>query len=192
MLAELRASGAGSLAHYRAAARSRPYATGFVICFAKGILADMLAQKVVARRQELDRRQVLAMGLFSGCFTGCAYHVLFNQVFPRLFGASKGLGVALSQTAADMGIVFPLLYMPTYYFFDEVCKAGSVCGIPDRWASDINESMRQYVKVWPATMLCVFAVVPTELRVAFIACVSFSWLIVLSVISHRPTAARGT
>jgi len=178
------ASGGRLLARYRFLAKSRPYATGFATCFAKGIIADILAQKVIARRKEVDRRQTLAMGVFSGCFCGCAYHFIFNKAFPAVFGASKELGVVLSQAAADMSIVFPLLYMPTFYLFDELCRSGSLGGIPARWRAEIGNSMRQYVKVWPATMICVFTVVPVELRVAFIATVSFSWLIALSVMTH--------
>merc|ERR1711907_901746 len=100
------------------------------------------------------------MGLFSGCFTGCAYHFIFNVAFPRLFGTSRSFALAARQTAADMSVVFPFLYMPTFFFFDELCKHGTVRGIPARWQNEIGTSMKNYVSIWPATVFMVFTVVP--------------------------------
>mmetsp|Transcript_111919 Transcript_111919/g.239069 ORF Transcript_111919/g.239069 Transcript_111919/m.239069 type:complete len:267 (+) Transcript_111919:251-1051(+) len=169
---------------YRALHKAYPYALGFAVCFTKGIIADTLAQKAIARREKVDGRQVLAMGLFSGCFTGCAYHFIFNVAFSRIWGASKSLSTVLSKAATDGILVFPFLYMPTFYYFDELIRHGSLKAIPERWMTEIRSCMRSYVNIWPATMLCVFTIVPVELRISFIASVSFTWLIILSVISH--------
>lgn len=183
-LRRLRCFGRTLVPRYRELTAAYPFSFGFGVCFFKGILADILAQKVIARKKELDRRQVLAMGLFSGSFTGCAYHYIFNIVFTRLLGTSTSLSVVSAKTLLDAFIVFPFLYMPTYYFFDEVFKQGGASGLPARWCNEIATSMRNYANVWPATMVCVFMLVPVELRVSFIASVSFGWLITLSLISH--------
>jgi len=171
-------------AQYRAWNSSRPFALGFALCFAKGVLADTFAQKVVERRERLDRPRVLAMALFSGAFCGCCYHYLFNVAFPRAFGAVKSLRSILVKTAADGVFVFPFLYMPTFYMINDGVRLGSLAGVTQRWFGEIGGSMQEYVKVWPATMLCVFSVIPVELRVSFIASVSFVWLVVLSVIAN--------
>lgn len=171
-------------ARYRTLNSSRPFTLGFAVCFAKGVLADMFAQKVVERRERLDRRRVLAMALFSGAFCGCCYHCIFNVVFPRAFGTAKSLGAILVKTGADGVIVFPFLYMPVFYVINDAVRLGSLSGVIQRWVEEISGSMQEYVKVWPATMLCVFTIIPVELRVSFIASVSFFWLIVLSIIAN--------
>lgn len=144
----------------------------------------MLAQKVIGRQQDLDHKRMLAMGLFSGTFTGCGYHFIFNVAFSRIIGQSTSTLYAIFKTAADAALIFPFLYMPTFYFFEEAVRYGRIDRIVQRWRMDITMSMNKYVKIWPAAMLCVFTVVPAELRVTFIAAVSFGWLIVLSVMSH--------
>jgi len=169
---------------YRALNSSRPFGIGFALCFAKGVLADTFAQKVVERRERIDHRRILAMALFSGTFCGCCYHYIFNIAFPRVFGTAKSLGAILKQTGMDGVLVFPFFYMPTFYVINDGVRLGSLSGVTQRWLEEIGGSMQEYVKVWPATMLCVFTVVPVELRVSFIASVSFAWLIVLSVISN--------
>jgi hypothetical protein len=159
---------------------------GFSVCFVKGIVADTLAQKVIGRRQDPpDLRRTLAMALFSGTFCGCVYHSIFNVLFMRVWGTSSSLLTIASKAAADGIVVFPFMYMPTYIFFDEFLCYGSVSRIFTRWCDEIGASMRKYVYIWPATMVCVFTVVPIELRISFISGVSFMWLILLSVISHE-------
>jgi len=171
-------------ASYRLYSKRMPFMTSFALCFSKGLLADSLAQLVIERRTHIDGRRVGAMALFSGSFTGCAYHFIFNRIFPLIFGMSKNIPTIAAQVGADAFAVFPFLYMPTYLVFDELLRCGSFFGVPSRWCTELKNSMRQYMKIWPPTMLCVFALVPTELRVSFIASVSFVWLIILSVISH--------
>jgi len=171
-------------ARYRFYNKRWPFMTAFAVCFSKGLLADSLAQFVIERRRRIDGRRVVAMALFSGSFTGCAYHFIFNNIFLRMFGTSKSIPTITAQAGIDFIAVFPFLYMPTYLLFDELLRCGSIFGVPSRWCTELESSMRQYIKIWPPTMLCVFAVVPTELRVSFIASVSFVWLIILSVISH--------
>eukprot|EP00404_Azadinium_spinosum_P002476 CAMPEP_0180421162 /NCGR_PEP_ID=MMETSP1036_2-20121128/3007_1 /TAXON_ID=632150 /ORGANISM="Azadinium spinosum, Strain 3D9" /LENGTH=213 /DNA_ID=CAMNT_0022426415 /DNA_START=198 /DNA_END=836 /DNA_ORIENTATION=+ len=129
----LTSTGQKIFSRYRALHKAYPYALGFAVCFTKGIIADTLAQKAIARREKVDGRQVLAMGLFSGCFTGCAYHFIFNVAFSRLWGASKSLSTVISKAATDGILVFPFLYMPTFYYFDELIRHGSLKAIPERW-----------------------------------------------------------
>lgn len=171
-------------ARYRTLNQAYPFAIGFALCFVKGVLADCFAQKVVENRENVDRPRVLAMALFSGTFCGCCYHAIFNVAFPRVFGVVKSWRVVTAQIASDGILVFPFLYMPVFYAINDGVRIGTLAWVPTRWSEDIASSMREYVKVWPATMLCVFTVIPVELRVSFIAGVSFAWLVVLSVMAN--------
>lgn len=171
-------------ANYRGLQKAFPYAMGFAICFCKGAVADVIAQKAVEKRKTLNTRRLLGMALFSGSFCGCTYHFCFNVAFPRIFGVAQTLRTAAAKAAADAIVVFPFMYMPIYFCFDEVFALGNTKGIVARWHSEIWPAMKQYKNVWPATMLISFTVVPVELRVTFVAGVSFMWLICLSTFSH--------
>lgn len=170
---------------YRNLLRRRPYFVGFLFCFGKGVTADVIAQGVFEEQSEIDHRRTLAAAFFSGSFCGCAYHAIFNIWFTRIFGASKNAGAVLSKTLADGCVVFPFLYMPWYFACDELIRCGSYTGILRRWQTEMHQVMVDYLKVWPFACLCAFSVVPTELRITFLAMVSFCWLILLSMITHE-------
>ena len=42
-----------------------------------------------------------------------------------------------------------------------------------------------YWSMWPPVHLLSFTVIPQELRISFVACVSFVWLVYLSNASHQ-------
>lgn len=183
-LIDLRTNWISFQLRYRFLNQTRPFAMAFGLCFTKGVIADLVAQKCVERCEKVDGRRLLAVALFSGCFTGCAYHFIFNVTFPRIFGLSKSLATVSMKALADASLIFPFLYMPIFYSFDEFFRHGTISSVPSRWFNDVSSCLQEYAKIWPATMLCVFSVVPPDLRVSFIAGVSFMWLILLSVLSH--------
>jgi len=174
----------GLLLRLRQAMKARPYTLGFLTCAAKGVLADLITQKAIERKGELDVRRTMGMAIFSGSFCGCAYHFIFNIAFPRIFGTGVCLATLAGRISADALVVFPTLYMPCYLFFDELCRHGTLANLWQRYHAELGQSMRKYVQVWPTAMLLTFSVVPAELRVLFIASISFGWLTVLSAVSH--------
>ena len=54
-----------------------------------------------------------------------------------------------------------------------------------RYRHDAYDVLTTYWCAWPAVHFTSFTIVPTELRVGFVACVSFCWLIYLSYASHK-------
>lgn len=186
---------------YRDISKTRPFTVGFVVCFAKGVLADSIAQITVEGTDSIDSRRLLAMAFFSGTFTGCGYHVIFNIVFARFvgdaaatFGTSCTRGVLAKQVfakiALDALVVFPFLYMPWFLLCDEGIRLGSLAGVCGRWRAEVAGSLHEYTKIWPAAVLCVFTVVPVELRVSFISAVSLCWLVVLSMVTNASCCAQ--
>jgi len=57
-----------------------------------------------------------------------------------------------------------------------------------RYISDARgELLWKYWAIWTPAQCLTFSVVPEHLRTPFVALVSFFWLMILSVISSRPT-----
>jgi len=169
---------------YRDLNKAYPLRMSFMFCFLKGILADLLAQKVIEGRETVEKRRTLAIALFSGTFCGCVYYWIFNVAFERVFAPLAGLTTVLPRVATDAVFVFPFMYMPTFYFFDEIVRFGTLTNLTTRWTDEICSSIPEYVKVWPAANMISFLFVPVELRITFASGVSFLWLILLSFISH--------
>jgi len=169
---------------YRVVARAYPLRTSFTLCFATGCLANLFVQSAVEHCQKLDWRRVFAVALFSGAFTGCAYHGIFNIAFPFIFGSSKALPTVFSQVVVDAAIVFPFAYMPSFELSNALIRTGSISGVFSRWLDNVGSAVNEYMKIWPVATICIFTVVPVELRVLFLAGVSFVWLVILSLLSR--------
>lgn len=133
----------------------------------------------------LDMYRALAMALFSGTFCGCGYHFIFNRAYATIFGASTTWAVAVAKTVGDALIVFPFMYMPTFYFFDELLRSGTLRRIPERFKKEMQGCMETYMYIWPVANMLMFKVVPAELKVSYIASVSFGWLLILSYIAQQ-------
>lgn len=176
---------------YRSLLRRWPFCGSFTVCFTKGVCADLVAQFAIEDCEHWDGRRTLAVAFFSGSFTGCGYHLLFNVIFARVFGAAASCAVVLKKTAMDAFVTFPFMYMPWFFVCDEFIRYGNYEGIYDRWRSEIRSCMTSYVQIWPWALLCLFTVVPVELRTTFTAAVSFAWLVLLSLLTN-PAVGGGS
>mmetsp|Transcript_158359 Transcript_158359/g.303885 ORF Transcript_158359/g.303885 Transcript_158359/m.303885 type:complete len:236 (-) Transcript_158359:65-772(-) len=176
--------GTNIVQRYRSFSLAYPFTAAFGICAAKGFLADAFAQKVIERKPGFEPRRAIAMTLFSGSYCGCAQHFVFNVAFTRIFGTCTKLPTAMKKMVADFSGHAPFMYMPTYFAFDELLRFGTLAGLWERYKEDLPKTMKEYLKVWPAVMMCLFTVVPVELRITVLAAVSFVWLIILSVTAH--------
>lgn len=139
-----------------------------------------------------DMYRASAMALFSGTFCGCGYHWIFNKAYVAIFGTSTSWAVTLAKTFGDGLIVFPFMYMPTFYFFDELFRSGSIRRIPARFCEEMGGCMETYMYFWPLANMLMFKVVPSELKVTYIAFVSFGWLLILSYIAQQSRNTRVT
>lgn len=164
--------------------KTRPFATAFFLYSGKAVLTDIFAQKVIERKRNLDRPRTAAMACFGGAYAGCFQHYVFNIAFTRLFGASQTINVALKKVLADACVHTPFLYLPCYLALDEAMSVGSIDGLWNRWCDVILPSMKSYAMVWPMVYVCVFSIVPTELRMTTVALASLVWLVMMSCATH--------
>jgi len=179
------AKGGGALQVYRKFSRTYPWVTAFGICFFKGAFADFFVQKIIEKRTEVDTTRTFALALFSGSYCGCAQHFVFNIAFTRIVGTSTKLPAAIAKTFLDFLGHAPFMYLPCYLAFDQFMRFGvDPWKLWERWERDLWNTWCAYIKVWPFVMMVAFTVVPMELRISVLACVSVVWLMVLSCVAH--------
>lgn len=169
---------------YRHLCSTWPWAMAFSICFLKGAAADTFAQKAIEKRAVIDERRTLGLALFSGAYCGCAQHFVFNVAFTWILGTCTKLPTAIKKTFLDFLGHAPFLYLPTYLAFDEFLRFETLRGLWDRIQVDLWNTWCAYIKVWPPVMMFCFTIVPVELRVTCLACVSVVWLMILSCVAH--------
>lgn len=131
----------------------------------------------------LDLRRSLAFLLYGGFYQGCANEYIYNTIFPRL-GTGTDMKTVAKKVAADMGFFSPMICIPMAYVVKGILNGCSIRESYANYWSDVKHKGVIY-KNWmifiPAQCLT-FSIIPQHFRVAFVAGVSFFWMIILSCI----------
>ena len=181
------------LSLYRIASRSFPLATAFATCFVKGSASDAIAQKQVEGAEKLDWKRNFAFAFFSGAWLGCGQHFTYNVAFTRIFGTGTDVVTAMKKVIADSTVHVPMVYLPLYYMFKGVVLEeddGTASAGLMRYRADAYNVLTTYWSAWPLVHFTSFTILPVELRIVFVAGVSFVWLVYLSYASHKEDHER--
>jgi len=186
-------NGIPPLKWYRRVSRSAPFATAFATCAMKGSASDAVAQLKLERRKKLDVGRNAAFALFSGGYLGIGQHYVYNVAFARIFGTATDLTTTIKKVLADSTVHVPLIYLPLYYPFETVVLGkGNVMDGLRKYRSDAPTVLRTYWSMWPPVHAISFGLLPPELRIGFVATISFVWLIFLSNQSHKATCLKSS
>jgi len=175
-----------------------PFAFGVGVSTIKTSASDLLVQKVVENKKEIDWKRNLAFCTF-GCFYlgGVQYAIyvpLFSRMFPNAasFAAkslrdkmkdAKGQIALLSQVFLDQCVHHPLLYFPAFYMTKEVVTSE---GNPDfmkalsQYKDNMIEDLKALWKIWVPATFVNFAIMPMWARIPTVAATSMIWTCILS------------
>ena len=186
--------------------RTMPLASAFLTCGVKASLADAVAQTrtnlemssvleesdgidtiAVETTSPFDNRRNVAFLLYGGLYQGMTQEIIFNDGFPLLFGRGTDVTTVLSKVACDSFVVTPFLCLPVAYIVKSVIFDYSIQEAISRYVDDVinNKLLIRYWSLWGPTQCLTFGVVPEHLRIAFIAAISFIWVIIFSSITAK-------
>lgn len=98
----------------------------------------------------------------------------------------------MAKSLLNMVVIAPFLCLPTMYF-----AKGVVFDEMDRWLKnylyDVQHKglLQKYWIVWGPVNTLTFSIVPEDMRITFVACISFFWSIVLSSIANSEQESTG-
>ena len=115
--------------------KTMPLASAFLTCGVKASLADVVAQKRAAKEavqadgysetdavilgdaeeSSFEKRRNLAFFLYGGLYQGMAQEVIFNEVFPLIFGQGTDPLTVASKVLCDSLFITPFLCLPVAY-----------------------------------------------------------------------------
>ncbi len=175
-----------------------PFAFGVGISTVKTSFSDLLVQKVVENKKEVDWKRNAAFCTFGFFYLGGVQYALYVPVFGRMFPnaasfAAKSLKdklkdtrgqiALLSQVFLDQCVHHPLMYFPAFYMTKEVVTSD---GNPDfgkalaQYRENMMDDLKALWKIWvPATMVN-FAIMPMWARIPTVAATSMIWTCILS------------
>lgn len=127
----------------------------------------------------------LAFILYGGLYQGMAQQYIYNYLFPSWFGAGNDIATVLTKVSFDLIFVSPLICIPIAYLVKSTIYGQNWKEGIEKYIYDLRHKnlLLTYYAIWFPAGLCSFGLVPDHLRIAFIAFVSFFWLIILSTIS---------
>lgn len=173
--------------------KNSPYLAAFVTCGVKASAADLIAQSKEGNSADDSStvRRNIAFILYGGIYQGVMQEHIFNHIYPALFGTSTSLATVAVKVIFDMLVLSPFLCLPVAYLTKSIIFQYSPMEAIRRYISDIRERglLKKYWSLWGPVQCLTFSVVPEHFRIAFVACVSFFWLILLSSITAKGEAA---
>jgi len=176
--------------------QTAPYQAAFLTCGVKASLSDTISQKTVEKVQsstgEVSEHRFcfsrnFAFILYGGLYQGVTQHVIFNEIYPAVFGSGTDLQTVAVKVLFDQLVLTPFLCLPIAYLVKAAVFQYPLQEGLDKYVMDAKKDLLwKYWAIWTPTQCLTFSVVPEHLRIPFIAMVSFFWLIILSNITSRP------
>jgi len=115
--------------------------------------------------------------------------IIFHEIFPKIFGQGTDVFTVISKLAFDMLVVSPFVCLPVAYLvksdiFQYIIGEGLA-----RYEDDVTKNglLLKYWSIWGPVQCLTF---PVHLRIAFIALISFFWLIIFSSITAKGQKER--
>jgi len=169
-----------------------PLQAAVLTCGVKASLADFVAQvrSFSDSEQAIEMKRNAAYIIYGGIFIGLMCHVEYDVIFPQLFGTSHNFQTIASKVLFDNFISAPLMWLPPAYFIKAILFGYPLQEGADRYVTDIKEGLLiKYWSLWLPAQVISFTFVPDQLRVLFMACISFGWFIVLSSVQSETDSA---
>jgi len=164
-----------------------PILAAFATCGIKGGLADRVVQWRDVSVTKFSIKRNLAMALYSGTVLGILCEITYNRIYPIIFGTEAKMARIVKMVLFDAFVGAPIIWLPPAYFMQALVQRYPQRDALKKYIKDVRENglLTKYWSVWlPATSFN-FSVVPTHFRIAFVAVVSFFWLLVLSFVSNK-------
>ena len=190
---------------------SYPLLSAVTTCSVKGCLADCIAQRrndaaveagngddesslaeaKSSNEPKFSFRRNAAYVLYGGGVLGVFSDLMFNYVYPFLFGGLGGIVHLTAVVVFDNMVTAPLLWLPPVYCVKAILYGQSLKSGIQKYCNDVKQNglLKQYWTVWFPAQLFNFSLVPAHLRIAFMAAISFFWMIILSCISSNSKKA---
>jgi len=186
---------------------------GVVISTIKTSVSDLLVQKVVEQRAEVDWKRNAAFATFGCFYLGGVQYLIYVPLFGRLFPNAaqfaskplrekvkdfKGIRDLLGQVFLDQCVHHPFMYFPAFYCTKELVmqEKPSLPRVLGEYRANMKDDLIALWKVWVPSTLLNFAFMPMWARIPWVAGTSLVWTCILSAmrggdIQHGQEMAGG-
>eukprot|EP00527_Entomoneis_sp_CCMP2396_P003509 CAMPEP_0198151686 /NCGR_PEP_ID=MMETSP1443-20131203/56617_1 /TAXON_ID=186043 /ORGANISM="Entomoneis sp., Strain CCMP2396" /LENGTH=435 /DNA_ID=CAMNT_0043817441 /DNA_START=119 /DNA_END=1422 /DNA_ORIENTATION=- len=190
-----------------------PFAFGVVFSGFKTSFSDLMVQKVVEQREQVDWKRNAAFAAFGFFYLGGVQYAIYVPFFSRIFPTAKtfsaqpwrqkikdfrGMFECGAQVFIDQCIHHPLMYFPAFYITKELVmrEKPDIMACLREYQGNMNEDLQALWKIWVPATLFNFAFMPMWARIPVAATTSLVWTMILSTmrggdVAHRDDLAGG-
>ena len=143
---------------------------------------DMVAQLFVEKNKQYDFARTLRFGTFGALAVGPMMHYWY-AILQRFFPGDN-FASAVKKLACDQ-IIFAPTIVASFFVGITLLEGNGFDTISRKFASDYIPAMKMNYYIWPAAQTITFTVIPYNLRVPWVSCVSLVWNTVLSLITNK-------
>ncbi|CAB9500654.1 Mpv17 / PMP22 family [Seminavis robusta] len=175
-----------------------PFAFGVVISGIKTSCSDLLVQKVIERKEQVDWKRNAAFAAFGFVYLGGVQYAIYVPFFGRLFPRTaafvakpfrekvkdtRGILGTAAQVFLDQAVHHPLMYFPAFYATKELVmkEKPDVGRAMSEYRQNMKEDLLALWKVWVPATFVNFFFAPMHLRIVGVAATSLVWTCILSV-----------
>ncbi len=162
----------------------RPFASQVAICGVKSVAADLLVQRYIEKRKEIDYWRLGAWSTFGLLYCGVAQWFLYIKVMSKCFPAIEAARplTVVGQMCMDNFLFTPLFYYPSFYLCSEVIQSPtpSLYSALKRYKQNAWEDNTSMWAVWIFADLGIYGFLPLHLRLPANHAISLAWTCWLS------------
>lgn len=179
-------------------AKSRPILFGAGYSLIKTTGCDLMVQKVVEKRENIDWKRTTAFGAFGLFYLGGVQYYIYVPLFSRLFpnaasfaaksvtqklADAKGIRDLFAQVFLDQMVHHPLMYFPVFYMIKDFVvneEGPDPVGAVKQYVGNMQEDLSALWKIWIPSTTLNFALMPMWARIPWVASTSLIWTCILS------------
>lgn len=182
-----------SLKYINYIASRHPLKFGFGTAVTKAVSADIVAQKLIEGKEELDFKRTGLFFCFGAFYSGIICNALYSRIYPFLFQSRFHKLNAFASAVSDNFINTPFILFPTLYAMKEIFFVGGTLQTAyKKYKAEIWEACLTGWKIWIPAHCVTFGVVPTHLRLPYVSCVSFFFFTIISLQQNQFENRRQT
>ena len=141
-----------------------PLIAGFSTAFTKATFADTLVQNRDPCVTKFNYKRNFAMALYSGSILGVSCEIMYNRIFPLIFGPTLavsdagGLARAIKMTLFDGFINAPILWLPPAYIAQALVYRYPKREAIQKYICDVKENglLKKYCEYLIWLFVCLF------------------------------------
>lgn len=182
--------------------QANPFLSQVIIATSKTSFADIIVQKRIENRSDVDWNRNLIFVLFGGCYLGVFQWFVYVKGMSKLFPAMEkfcnqplrekiknkaGIKALFQQIALDFTFIQPFMYFPVFYGFKTFVDERAEGDTRPAWRIALDNLKNNFVQdnfgmmaFWLPMDVVIYSV-PLYLRLPLNHAVSFAWCCILSI-----------